>query len=151
MVVTKSDDKTEYAATVFLKWFTEAERNIQFSLESGYLPVKTEANHLDAMLPVADKLTDVKGIDKIIESLPVALQTVNDYTLYTNKAFNGGTAARAVLENNLSSQVSSDLEKINALVAKGTSRAQAVATFTTDENFNSWYDAFVQALEASIK
>ena len=44
MVVTKSDEKTEYAAAEFLKWFTDAERNIDFSIGSGYLPVKKEAN-----------------------------------------------------------------------------------------------------------
>ena len=44
MVVTKSDEKTEYAAAEFLKWFTDTQRNIDFSVTSGYLPVKNEAN-----------------------------------------------------------------------------------------------------------
>lgn len=35
MVVTKSDESTEYAATAFLKWVTEAQRNIGFSVSSG--------------------------------------------------------------------------------------------------------------------
>ena len=40
MSVLKSDEKSEYASSVFLKWFTEKERNINFSAESGYLPVR---------------------------------------------------------------------------------------------------------------
>ena len=42
MVVVKSDEKREYASVEFLKWFTDAQRNLQFSTESGYLPVKKE-------------------------------------------------------------------------------------------------------------
>lgn len=40
MVVTKTDEKKEYACTEFLKWFTQAENNIEFGCSSGYLPVK---------------------------------------------------------------------------------------------------------------
>ena len=49
MVVVKSDEKREYASVEFLKWFTDAQRNLQFSTESGYLPVKKEANSLKAL------------------------------------------------------------------------------------------------------
>ena len=41
MVVSKSTEQEEYASTVFLKWFTEAQRNIEFAVGSGYLPVIT--------------------------------------------------------------------------------------------------------------
>lgn len=55
MVVTKSDAKTEYGAVVFLKWFTEAQRNLDFSISSGYLPVKKEANTQDMLNAALDK------------------------------------------------------------------------------------------------
>lgn len=44
MVVSKSTPAREYAATVFLKWFTRTENSLAFSLQSGYLPVKKEGN-----------------------------------------------------------------------------------------------------------
>ena len=46
MVVVKSDEKREYASVEFLKWFTDAQRNLQFSTEIRLLPVKKEANSL---------------------------------------------------------------------------------------------------------
>lgn len=55
MVVTKSDAKTEYGAVVFLKWFTEAQRNLDFSISSGYLPVKKEANTQDMLNAALDQ------------------------------------------------------------------------------------------------
>ncbi|HBK86777.1 MAG TPA: ABC transporter substrate-binding protein [Firmicutes bacterium] len=43
MAVTKSDERKEYAAAVFLKWFTTARQNMQFVSETGYLPVTNSA------------------------------------------------------------------------------------------------------------
>ena len=41
--VTKSEPETEYAACLFLKWFTEPERNLRFCSSVGYLPVRKSA------------------------------------------------------------------------------------------------------------
>jgi multiple sugar transport system substrate-binding protein len=43
MVVSKSDEQHEYAAVEFLKWFTQAENNLAFCGDSGYLPVRKDA------------------------------------------------------------------------------------------------------------
>ena len=83
MVVVKSDEKREYASVEFLKWFTDAQRNLQFSTESGYLPVKKEANSLKAL-----EAAELSGAGEALEkTLTVAIDVVNGYTLYTNKAF----------------------------------------------------------------
>jgi multiple sugar transport system substrate-binding protein len=42
-IVAKNDKKREYAAALFLKWFTAPERNMKFVAETGYLPVTEEA------------------------------------------------------------------------------------------------------------
>ena len=41
--VTKSKPETEYAACLFLKWFTEPERNLRFCSSTGYIPVRKSA------------------------------------------------------------------------------------------------------------
>ncbi len=51
MVVAKADEKQERAATEFLKWFTDTERNMEFSATSGYLPVKAEAYSSETAVP----------------------------------------------------------------------------------------------------
>ncbi len=43
MVVAKSTAQKEYAASVFLKWFTSPEQNMRFVSSTGYLPVTKEA------------------------------------------------------------------------------------------------------------
>lgn len=49
MVVSKTSEVKEYASVLFLKWFTETERNIDFTINSAYLPVKKEANDLEVI------------------------------------------------------------------------------------------------------
>lgn len=45
-------------AVTFLKWFTEPQNNIAFAVESGYLPVTTAANDMDAIRASGLELTD---------------------------------------------------------------------------------------------
>lgn len=39
----KTTDKKAEAATVFARWFTEEQRNVDFVLSTGYMPVRTGA------------------------------------------------------------------------------------------------------------
>lgn len=43
LMVAKSDEKTEYAAAVFIKWLTAAQQNMTFISQTGYLPVTKQA------------------------------------------------------------------------------------------------------------
>lgn len=139
MVVTKSTPEEEEASVKFLKWFTENENNIAFSAESGYLPVKKEANNYDYYKQTAEKLgikTDATN-DKVIKE---AFDRVADSELYTSKAFEGGQEARAVLEKSLSDKAAADRKAVEELIAGGASRDEAVSSFDTDENFKEWFE-----------
>lgn len=39
----KTDERKAEAAAVFLHWFTESQRNLDFVVETGYMPVRTDA------------------------------------------------------------------------------------------------------------
>ena len=43
MSIIKSDEAKEYAAGIFLKWFTNPKQNLRFVSSTGYLPVTKEA------------------------------------------------------------------------------------------------------------
>lgn len=49
MVVTAGTEEEINASVEFLKWFTQPEHNISFSVDSGYLPVTTAANDMEAI------------------------------------------------------------------------------------------------------
>lgn len=46
MCIFKSDQRKEYAASLFLKWFTSPEQNLKFVSSTGYIPVTRESNNM---------------------------------------------------------------------------------------------------------
>ena len=150
LVVLRSDEKKEYAAAQFLKWFTAQEQNVSFSIGSGYLPVTIAANDPAVLKEAADKLEG--GVSEVMEkTLETGASMTTTYQLYTPAAFENGTAARAIVNDSMQQKAQADRDEILELMAKGVSRQQAVAQFDTDENFAAWYDEFCKALEATVK
>lgn len=151
MAVTRSDAAREYAACVFLRWFTEKENNLRFVCDSAYLPVRKDANSVEALDQViADQQLEVGS--KAYDCLTSVMSTEEQVTFYTSKAFDNGYQTRKVLEYSLQDQATADKEAIDAAVAVGASRSEAVAPYVTDEAFETWYEGLVQALnEAAHK
>ncbi len=146
MVVTNTNEKEIYASVQFLKWFTSDERNIQFSVSSGYLPVTKQANNIEK---IQTEMQD--STESILSIITAAIQTVNDNTLYTTKAFQNGTLARNILEYSLSDKAAEDRTAVLASLQDGASYEDAVAAFDNEDNFNAWYETTKAELEALMQ
>lgn len=151
MVVVKSDKTSEYASVEFLKWFTDKKRNIKFSIESGYMPVKKELNNIEVIEEYVNKSDSGRITNQLRILLPIATEQVQSYELYTNRAFRNGTDARGVLSKNLIEKSKLDRDKIVNLLNEGFSREEAVKQFDTDDNFNRWLTEFKKDLEDAVK
>ena len=149
MAVTKGTPQQEYASAVFLKWFTDTQVNIQFSALSGYMPVKKEANDYKTFMDVV-AANSIEQDAVATKTLEVAFEAVNRSEMYTSKAFDGGTDARSILENSMKSKSESDRAELLALLDNGLSHAEAIAQLDTEENFETWYQAFAAALEGAV-
>lgn len=139
MVLTKSDSKHEYAVTEFLKWFTSSERNIEFSIRSGYLPVKKEANDIEF---IKNRLKENKDLDIPKNSQEVILTVMEqekDYDFYSNKAFYGGNKARAILEKSMIDKAKTDRKEIKNQLDNGISKEEVIKKYDSDENFKNWF------------
>ena len=148
MVVSKSDERREYAAVEFLKWFTQAENNLQFGCVSGYLPVRKEANRIEKLEQViADRGLEVAP--KTYDCLSILFDGMEDMTLYTNKSFQNGSAARKVLEYNLADQAAADRAEVLEAIAQGESLEEAAADYVSEAAFEQWYTSFCAALNAA--
>lgn len=143
MVVTAGEDAEVYASVQFLKWFTQDQRNILFSVDSGYLPVTKSANNMEAIR--AHRTSLDATMDQI---LTTAVDTVNQNALYTPGAFANGTAARSILEYSMSDLAAADRAVVAERLAAGQSLESAVADFTSDEYFEKWYGDTLARLEA---
>lgn len=143
MVVTKASEEEVIASVEFLKWFTAPERNIKFSIGSGYMPVMKEANDMETIKKYDENMSEeMEGI------LTVAVDTVNNNQLYTPKAFARGTDARVILENSLSTLAAADRETVKQKIAQGESMEKAAKEFLSDEYFDTWYEQTRQELAA---
>lgn len=149
MVVSKSDEKHEYASVEFLKWFTEADNNLRFGCVSGYLPVLKEANSAQ-MLDKVIQEQELSVAQKTYDCLTTILSRMDNITLYTNKSFRNGSAARKVLEYNLADKAAADRAAVAQALAQGKSMEEASAAYVTEEAFQEWYDSFCKALNDAI-
>ena len=149
MAVTKSTPEKEFASVEFMKWFTDTDRNMGFSIESGYLPVKKEAKTSEKLKSTLDTYEDGK-IDSVMkETLDIAFEMSDTYKFYTAKAFEGSEEARDVLEYSLSDKAKEDKQAIDALIKNGTDREEAIAKYNTQENFEAWLSQLTKELEAT--
>lgn len=141
MAVTKGSEKEIEASVEFLKWFTQPENNILFSVGSGYLPVTQQANSMDAIRASGLKLAD--GIE---QALTQAVDTVQKNRMYTTKAFKNGSEVRNVLDYDLSDLAAADRQTVEQRIAQGQSAEQAQAEFLTDGYFEQWYEQLCDQL-----
>ena len=80
----KSDPAKEYAACLFLQWFTEAERNLHFTSSLGYMPVRQSS--FDEI--IAGNLPEIPN--PITEkSLLATTQMQQSYSFYFPPVFDG--------------------------------------------------------------
>lgn len=80
--VTKSTKEKEYAAGIFLKWFTEPEQNLRFISSTGYLPVTNDA--FNKIMTEDNKYVSDKNIKKLLTATKLMH---NEYDFYIPPIF----------------------------------------------------------------
>lgn len=137
MSITRSDVAHEYAASMFLKWFTDKKQNTKFAVTTGYFPVKNESINNDEMLNILME-NDINN-PSIEASIITTNKMFKEYTLYNSKPFRGSYEMRNLLENNLYGKLLMDLESLNSEVDEGNSRDDIIKEMISDEAFENWY------------
>jgi multiple sugar transport system substrate-binding protein len=82
MCILKSNREKEYAAGVFLKWFTEPEKNLRFVSSTGYLPV-TQAAFGEMMAKEIKNIPD----KSIAELFRAVMEMQQEYDFYIPPLF----------------------------------------------------------------
>ena len=148
--VIKSDEKSEYASVVFLKWLTETEQNMDFSVQSGYLPVRSDTGTAEAYRKyMQDSDMKAEGIEK--DTILMSLKQTESSQLYTLKGFTGGAQVRNVLESSMIELAVADRAKVDRKIKKGTKREKALAPYLTEDYFMQWYKNTKAQLEELCK
>ena len=149
MVVVKSDEKTEYACSVFLKWLTEQERNIAFSASSGYLPVKKAANNFSAISD-AYAAAGSGGNSALLDAVEVAVEEIRSYNMYAAKAFEKSTESRDFLDTFIQQTAQSAHDEADERIQNGEERDAVLDEYTSDAAFDAWYADFISGLKTKV-
>ncbi|HZJ83897.1 MAG TPA: extracellular solute-binding protein [Clostridia bacterium] len=151
IVVLKSDEVQEQASVEFLKWLTEESRNLRFSIETGYLPVKKAAYIPEIVEKELEEMSK-QGLSKQLQmTIPLAMEQVKEYDLYISKAFNQEGKARAVLESALDEKAKIDRQKVIELMNQGMTHEEAVEEFSSDKDFREWLLEFEENLAGAVR
>lgn len=149
MSVLRSDSSKEYASVTFLKWFTEEERNIEFSISSGYLPVKSTANDVEKVTEANGKL-ETPMDPTMLATLSTAINEINKYELYTSAPFNRSTETRDYIGNIMQDTAANDYKAASERIASGEDRETVLQEYISDDAFDKWYESFITGLEKTI-
>mgnify|MGYP004524765521 CR=1 FL=1 len=144
VVIRKSDEQVEAAAR-FLKWFTQSDWAVEFSVSSGYLPVTVADNDMAKIEKGSPNMK--KGVR---DSLKTAVQVVQQNTLYTTKVFETGTAARKKLEYSMSDAAQADRQSVVEAMENGATLEEAAAEFVSEERFDAWYAQIMTELNEIV-
>lgn len=147
MSVIRSNDKKEYASTVFLKWFTEEERNIRFSAHSGYLPVKKAANDTGKISEGA--ASKISGT--MLDTLGIAIEEIGEYELYTSPPFDKSAETRDFIGEFIEKSAKDDHASAWERIKAGEERDKVLEEYTSDAAFDAWYDTFEKGLDSVSK
>ncbi|MFA6830422.1 MAG: extracellular solute-binding protein [Bacilli bacterium] len=148
--VIKGTEAENYASVVFLKWLTESDRNLEFSVLSGYSPVTKEANNEDTIKESFKTGETSAKKTNIYNSLLVSSQVYNQWDTFTTKPFEKSKAVRSSLDSVLLNIAKADRASVIAAIEGGASRSEAVSQYTTDDYFDQWYASFKTEIEGII-
>ena len=138
MCVKGSDQKTEYACAVFLKWFTDETRNIKYAVNSGYLPVKKAASDYEKISSAESSSSRI-----IQDTLSIAINEINSRELYTAPPYDNSDKIRDFLGDYISRTASEDKAAAQERIAGGENRTSVISSYTDDAAFEKWYEGFL--------
>lgn len=113
MLVTKSTKTKEYAAGVFLKWFTSPQNNLRFVATTGYLPV-TESAFGEIMAEEIAVIED-KNIQTLLTSV---VEMQSQYDFYIPPIYEGVDVMQKDYETKLKQAATESRKTYQTLLAK---------------------------------
>ena len=147
MCISNSTPKKEKGAALFLKWFTAQKQNLNFAMNSGYLPVTYTAYQSEFFQNSIQKLYQGTASQKNVASVYEITLEQTKHNTYAAKPFDGSYKIRLILQSTLSAAAEAAKNSALDLKAKGLSEEQILLTLDLETRFQSWINSLKQALD----
>ncbi|WP_373265845.1 extracellular solute-binding protein [Hungatella hathewayi] len=148
MGIFRSSETSEYAAAEFLKWFTDPERNIEFTASIGYIPVENEALSSIGALENFIQMSD--NTDAVKKSVTAALEAMQEGKFFVRRPFENSYEANERFSRSLERKVELDLNELHNRVENGEDRQTVISGFMEDENFDKWYQDLMEEMVGEV-
>ncbi len=136
--ISVSTPEKQEGSALFLKWITEPDQNLKFTMATGYLPVQ-EAAFGENFNAKIDELS--KGEQKH-QNVAMAYGYSSDQILnrntYATEVFEGSYSVRNILSNSLLSMVDSGKEKSATLKSTVATEEELLKQLDVDSQFEVW-------------
>jgi multiple sugar transport system substrate-binding protein len=132
MCVTSSDEAKKMASAIFIKWFTEPEQNLRFTLSSGYLPVQKAA--FDQLFEL--DLTTLNN-KNIAEQLKTVLDMYQEYEFFYTPYAPNVDELQKRYEQILRDQVANGRELLAEYIQKNNGNGQSLTDYLNEITTNA--------------
>jgi len=150
MAVIKGTEQKEYASVLFLEWFTDASRNTEFAVQTGYLPVRKESNTRETISAQLETTqTELGKIGKDV--LMTAVEELTTFHVYKTLEFDESYQVRQVLEDSMQELAKKDYEEVQTKIQEGMDREEALIMYTSEEHFQDWMERLQNQLDEIMK
>ncbi len=138
MAISTSTPEKQEGAALFLKWFTEPEQNLTFSMSSGYLPVEEDAFGES----FNSRLDEMANGDQQQQNVANAYEYSSDQILnkktYATDVFEGSYSVRNILSDTLIALTDEGKELSNTLKSTVTTEDELINQLDLDGQFEAW-------------
>lgn len=149
MMMSRTDEAQHEASVEFLKWLSTSEQNLNFAVNTGYIPVQQEALSYEMVLEVMEENGTVSDMLETVADVTYH-EVMADYEFYASTPFHGSYDCRSVLQTSILTAVSGTSSTLDAWLEEGRSYDDAVALMIGDEAFGIWYDTLKTDIEAVL-
>lgn len=139
MCVAKSTPEHQAGSSIFLKWFTAHQQNIEFAMTTGYVPVQSDAYESSEFEKQVTKLQSGNRIEQnVAQVYGIVLHQVIETDTYAIRPFEESYAIRILLQDTLESLVETGRNTADSLKAKGMTEQKILDALDTDACFEEW-------------
>ncbi|WKY47616.1 extracellular solute-binding protein [Eubacteriaceae bacterium ES3] len=150
IAVTASTPEREEGAALFLKWFTDPEQNIDFAMNTGYLPVEKTAYEDDGVEARLSEMSSGEESDQNVAAVyEIAMEQVGQEKTYASAPFDGSYTVRTYLEDSLKEMSETGKETVQGLRSQGLDDEAVLKNLDVNTRFEEWYAMVKSELDES--
>lgn len=148
MSIAKSTPAKQEGAALFLKWLTQPERNIDFSLATGYLPVEKSSFESEGFNQKLDELAKGDEIQQNVSKVyNISYNQIISGETYALNPFVGSYEIRSMLDDSLTEIAIEGKEEAEKFKAQGMSEEEILQAIDVDAKFDSWIEIIKQTAD----